>query len=186
MPEHVPEVAWDIVPLGHAEAAAALREAGAPARGFLGLDPVTQNDALLTRTLERAEARVLRAGETLVGAAPNPLQPRQSQVATTSADAAAVRALVDFLVAYRRTTSCLALVPHGAPAVSAFLGCGFTDRGVLRGHRYASGAYHDVRVLFGNGFGGGFGNGFGGGPDDDAGDGSGTGPGDGFPRTVDA
>ncbi|WP_062216645.1 hypothetical protein [Streptomyces sp. NBRC 109706] len=143
----------DIVPLGHAEAAAALRAAGPGARGFLDLDPVTQNDALLARTLERAEGQVLRVGETLVGAAPNRLQPRQSWVATTSDDEAAVRALVEFLVDYRRTTSCVALVPRGAPGGSAFLGAGFTDRGVLRGHRYASGAYHDVRVLFGRGFG---------------------------------
>ncbi|MDT0267362.1 hypothetical protein RM844_13810 [Streptomyces sp. DSM 44915] len=143
----------ELTALDDAGAAAALRAAGAAARGFLDLDPVTQNDALLARTLAGVEGRVFRAGDALVGAAPNPRQPRQALVACTSDEPAAVRALVGFLVTYRRTTSGLALVPDGAPAVAAFRGAGFTELGVLRDHGYGSGAYHDVRVLFGAGFG---------------------------------
>ncbi|UED82959.1 hypothetical protein [Streptomyces profundus] len=141
----------DLVQLNGPDAAEALRAAGEASRGFLGLDPVVQNDALLTRELARLDGRVFRVGDALVGAAPNPAQPRQALVACTHDDEAAVRSLVEFLVTYRRNTSFLALVPEGSPAVAGFLRAGLTDRGVLRDHRYASGSYHDVRVLFGTG-----------------------------------
>ena len=127
-------------------AATGLREAADAARGFLGVDPVTQNDLQLTSELDRLRAQVFRAGDTLVGTVPNDRQPRQAYVASTSADAAALRALLGFLATYHRCTSYVALVPNDSPALAAFVDCGFTERGVLRGHRYRAGAYRDVRV----------------------------------------
>ncbi|WP_183091609.1 hypothetical protein [Streptomyces radicis] len=139
----------DLIPLDPASAAAGLREAGEGARGFLGVDPVTENDALLTRRLAALDAQVFRAGDTLVGAAPNPHQPRQAYVASTSADEAALRALLGFLVTYRRATSYVALVERGAAATEALRRCGFAERGALRDHRHRSGAPVDVLVWFG-------------------------------------
>ncbi|RBM20482.1 hypothetical protein [Streptomyces sp. PT12] len=139
----------DLTPLDPASAAAGLREAGDGARGFLGVDPVTDNDALLARRLAAIDAQVFRAGDTLLGAAPNPHQPRQAYVASTSADEAALRALLGFLVTYRRTTSWVALAERGAPAVEALRRCGFEERGALRDHRFRAGAAVDVLVWFG-------------------------------------
>ncbi|GAA3226351.1 hypothetical protein GCM10020256_36720 [Streptomyces thermocoprophilus] len=76
--------------LSPAQAAAELSAAGEAARGFLGLDPVTQNAALLGRELAHRDAVVLRYGETLLGCAVNPEQPRQAEVAVTAADAPAM------------------------------------------------------------------------------------------------
>lgn len=129
-------------------AAVELTRVGGSARGFLGLDPVTQNEALLARELTRAGASVFRADDGLVGCAPNPESPRQSYVATTSADPGAVRAVLEHLVTYQRCASFVALVPAGSPAGAAFVECGFAPVGVLREHRFHSGAYHDVHVYF--------------------------------------
>jgi hypothetical protein len=125
-----------------------LRAAGAGARGFLGLDPVIQNDPLLTRELARTGAQLFSAGDAVVGAVPNQEQPRQAFVATTSADPGPVRALLHFLTTYQRCTSFLALSPAGSPAVAALAGCGFQQVGVLREHRYANYGYQDVLVHF--------------------------------------
>lgn len=135
--------------LDAANAVAKLRETGDAARGFLGLDPVTQNDPLLAKHLTRMSAQLGQAGETVVGWAQNADQPRQAMLATTSGDAGAVRAMVTFLAKYQRCTSYVALVPAGADAEKAFTGSGFREIGVLPGHRYAGGTYHDVRVYFG-------------------------------------
>jgi hypothetical protein len=138
----------DLELLDAADAAVGLREAGDAARGFLGMDPVTQNDLLLTSELTRLDALVFRRADTLVGAMPNERQPRQAYVAGTSADGEALRALLDFLATYRRCTSFVSLVPADSPVVPALAGCGFTERGTLRAHRYGSGAYRDVLVHF--------------------------------------
>jgi hypothetical protein len=135
----------DLHPLSPATAAAELRRTGV--REFLGLDPVTQNDALLAAELTRRDARVFRAGDALVASAPNAQQPRQAFVATTVDDPAPVRALLDFLRTYHRRTSFLALVAVDAAAVAAFTGAGFTLTGTLREHRYAGHAYHDLLML---------------------------------------
>jgi hypothetical protein len=138
----------DLELLDTAAATAGLRAAGVAARGFLGTDPITQNDALLADELTRLTAQVFRAGDTLVGCTPNLAQPRQAFVASTSDRAEPVRALLAFLGTYRRFTSYVAMVPATAEAHDAFTGCGFTRCGTLREHRYASGGYQDVLVYF--------------------------------------
>ncbi|MFE0651513.1 hypothetical protein ACFVZH_23275 [Streptomyces sp. NPDC059534] len=135
--------------LAPAAAAAALAAAADDtARGFLGLDPVTQNEALLARELSRADAAVFRYGDTVLGCRVNPDQPRQSEVASTTADPVALGALLDFLHTYQRCESFVALVPD-ALDVSGYTALGFAPVGLLREHRYAAGRYHDVRVLHG-------------------------------------
>ncbi|KDN21942.1 hypothetical protein [Amycolatopsis rifamycinica] len=135
----------DLRPLSPAEAVRGLRRAGDAARGFLGTDPVTQNDALLVRELTRREAKVYAAGGALVGCVPNRAQPRQVYVSSTSAGPEPVRALLGHLTTYQRRTSFVALV--GADGAAAFLGAGFARGGVLPGHHYAGHAFHDVLVL---------------------------------------
>ncbi|HVK23843.1 MAG TPA: hypothetical protein VM677_21015 [Actinokineospora sp.] len=144
-----PAESTTIQPLDPTDAATALHAAGKAARGFLGLDPVTQNEPLLAAELVRLNAMVFRYGDTVVGYVPNTGQPRQGEVATTSAKTEPVRALLAFLDAYRRCTSFVAMVPAGAQAGTAFTGCGFSQVGTLRGHRFQSGGYHDVLVYAG-------------------------------------
>jgi hypothetical protein len=131
-----------------AAAATALQASGPAARGFLGLDPVVHNDALLARELGLLGAQVFEGGSSLLGFAPNPAQPRQAQVASTSADPAALRAFLTFLGSYRRCTSYVAHLPDGAASAAAFEGCGFRRVGTLRAHRFAAGAYRDVHVYY--------------------------------------
>lgn len=137
----------DIQQLDARAAAAGLRAAKDGARGFLGVDPVTQNDALLAIELTGQDAQVYRVGETLVGFAPNHEQPRQAFVASTSPAAEPVRALLAHLATYQRCTSYVAMVPAGGPSLAAFTGCGFEQVGALRDHRFQSGAYQDVVVM---------------------------------------
>lgn len=135
--------------LAVAEAADELGTVPAAARGFLDLDPVTQNAAVLAAELTRRQAQVYRAPDgTLLGYAPNPDQPGQAYVASTSARPEPVAALLEHLHAYRRTTSYVALVPAGAAPAEAFTGCGFRCVGTLREHRYQSGRHVDVLVYF--------------------------------------
>lgn len=136
----------DLTLLGTADAVARLSAAPGATRGFLGLDPVTQNGALLARELTRTGAQVLRAGDALLGYAPNSAQPRQGWIATTSADPAPLAALLEFLRTYRRCTSYVAEVHEGSAAVPALEACGFTGVGRLPGHVFHSGEYHDVLV----------------------------------------
>ncbi|WP_206794120.1 hypothetical protein [Amycolatopsis sp. MtRt-6] len=135
----------ELRPLSPAEAAQGLRRAGDAARGFLGTDPVTQNDALLVRELTRRGAQVYAAGGAVVGCVPNRAQPRQAYVSSTSAGPEPVRALLGHLTTYQRRTSFVALVPEDGAA--AFLGAGFARTGVLPGHHYAGHEFHDVLVL---------------------------------------
>ena len=136
----------DIRRLDPASAAADLRAAAADGRGFLGLDPVTQNDSLLAAELTRMEAQVFRAGDMLLGAVANPDQPRQAFVAATSADPAPLRVFLSFLGTRQRCTSFVAMVPDGAASAAAFEHCGFQRVGALRDHRYQSGGHQDVVV----------------------------------------
>ncbi|WNI18961.1 hypothetical protein [Actinacidiphila sp. ITFR-21] len=133
-----------LAPLAPAEAAARLRTGGT--RGFLDLDPVTQNDALIVRLLAEQDATVFAHGDALVGARPNPGNPRQAVVATTSADPEPLAALAEFLRVYRRHTSLVAVTGADEPARTALAASGFTEVGVLRGHWYRSGAYHDAHL----------------------------------------
>ncbi|GAA3437669.1 hypothetical protein [Kutzneria kofuensis] len=130
-------------------AVAELRASADSARGFLGLDPVTQNDALLTAELEALEAQLFSAGETLVGFAPNADQPRQAYVASTSADPEPLRALLEFLTTYQRCTTFVAMVPDGAVAAAGFTACGFEQVGVLPRHRWQNYDWQDVLVYVG-------------------------------------
>lgn len=135
--------------LGAAEAADELGAVPAAARGFLDLDPVTQNGALLAAELTRRDAQVYRAGDgTLLGYAPNPDQPGQAYLASTSPHPEPLATLLEHLRDYRRPTSYLALLPADAPALAAFAECGFTPVGTLREHRYQSGRWLDVHVYF--------------------------------------
>ena len=134
-------------------AAAALREAGAGARGFLGLDPIVQDDALLARELELLDARVYLRGSAVLGFALNAAQPRQAYVASSSTDPEPLRAFLAFLGSSRRCTSYVAHLPHGAESTAAFEDCGFRHLGTLRAHRFESGAYRNVRVYYADGAG---------------------------------
>lgn len=129
-------------------AIAGLRAAGSNARGFLGLDPVTQNDALLSLELARSGAVVLRHGDTLLGYLPNRDQPRQAVIATTSGEPGPIGAMVEFLHTYQRCTSFVATVPVDSTGVAAFDGSGFTRTGTLREHQYRGGRYRDLVVFF--------------------------------------
>jgi hypothetical protein len=130
-------------------AVAALRSATDSARGFLGLDPVTQNDSLLAAELTSLEAQLFGADGSLVGFAPNTDQPRQAYVASTSADPEPLRALLDFLVTYLRCTTFVAMVPDGTAAVAGFERCGFERAGVLPRHRWQDYDWQDVLVYVG-------------------------------------
>ncbi|MFF9625765.1 hypothetical protein [Streptomyces griseosporeus] len=129
-----------------AAAAAGLSAAGEAARGFLGLDPVTQNEALLGQELARREAVVFRYGGTVLGCVVNSAQPRQAEVAATTADPAALGALLEFLRTYQRCSSFVTMVPAGRDT-SGYEAHGFRRVGTLREHRFAGGRYHDVHVL---------------------------------------
>jgi hypothetical protein len=130
-------------------AVAQLRAAADGARGFLGLDPVTQNDSLLAAELTSLEAQLFSAGGPLVGFAPNTDQPRQAYVASTSSDPEPLRALLDFLVTYQRCTTFVAMVPDGTAAVAGFESCGFEQTGVLPRHRWQNYDWQDVLVYVG-------------------------------------
>lgn len=115
---------------------------GTGARGFLGLDPVTQNEPLLAALLTDRGARLFRCGDAVLGYAPNPDNPRQAEIATSSTDPEVLGALTGFLRRYRRFTS---FVCFGGPA-EALTANGFRHTGRLRGHVFRAGAYHDVDV----------------------------------------
>ena len=129
--------------LGGLAAAAALRASGA--RWFLGLDPVTQNDELLARTLSVAGVTVFRSGDAVVGYTLNPDNPGQAAVDTTGTDPAPLAACLDFLHEYQRCDTFVALVAVDRDPAALR---GFTPVGRLRGHEYRGGTYHDVDVYF--------------------------------------
>jgi hypothetical protein len=137
----------DIQRLEPEAAVAELRAAADSARGFLGLDPVTQNDALLAAEMKALKAQLFSAGETVVGFAPNTDQPRQAYVASTSADPEPLRALLEFLTTYQRCTTFVAMVPDGVQ--NCFADCGFEQVGVLPRHRWQNYDWQDVLVYVG-------------------------------------
>lgn len=138
----------DLERLDPPAAAAALRGAADGARGFLGVDPVTQNDVLVALELTRLGAQVFRRGQALLGFVPNSRQPRQATVATTSADPELMAEFLTFLGSYQRCTSYVGMTAAGGAAESAFTGCGFDRAGTLRGDRYQAGQYQDIHVYF--------------------------------------
>jgi len=116
------------------------------ARGFFDLDPVTQNDALLAKEIDRTGVQLYSCGETLLGCRPNPDHPRQAQVASTSSAPEPLRALLGSLGTYQRCTSFFALVPQDSPVAAAFESCGFGRVGTLPEHLFHSGRYRDVVI----------------------------------------
>lgn len=134
--------------LARAEGVARLRALGDGGRGFLGLDPRTQNDALLTRILTEREAVLFGYGETLLGAYQNKENPRQAVVAVSGDDPDGLAALARLLRVYRRYTSMVVLTAPGDPALPALRACRFREVGTLSGHHYRSGAYHDAVVHY--------------------------------------
>jgi hypothetical protein len=130
-------------------AVAELRASGDSARGFLGLDPVTQNDSLLASELTGLAAQLFSAGEALVGFAPNMDQPRQAYVASTSADPEPLRVMLEFLTTYQRCTTFVAMVPADAEGGNGFAACGFERVGVLPQHRWQNYDWQDVLVYVG-------------------------------------
>lgn len=147
--EAIGELRLDL--LDHRGAAAALTRAGQAARGFLDLDPVTQNEALLAALLEQLGAQVFACDDAVLGWAPNPDQARQALVSTTSAAPAPVRALLRFLATYRRCTSFVAATTAGAPGREALRGLGFELVGVLPRHRFQAGRHLDVEIYHATG-----------------------------------
>lgn len=121
------------------------RLAALTARGFLGLDPVTQNDALLRKLLSARDARLFGSGDAVLAYAPNPDNPRQAEIATTSTDPEVIAAFTEFLRRHGRYTS---FVCYGGPA-DALRASGFRPAGRLREHVFGGGRYHDVPVHVG-------------------------------------
>jgi hypothetical protein len=134
--------------LATAEGVARLRALGDGGRGFLGLDPRTQNDALVARVLTEREAVLFVHGETLLGAYQSKDNPRQAVVAVSGADPAGLAALARLLRVYRRYTSMVAVTGPGDPALPALRACRFREVGTLAGHDYRSGAYRDAVVHY--------------------------------------
>ncbi|TDV54812.1 hypothetical protein [Actinophytocola oryzae] len=116
------------------------RLAATGVRGFLGVDPVTQNDALLAKVLSAREAHLFGWGDAVLGYAPNLDNPRQAEVATTSPDPSILAAFTEFLRCHRRYTS---FVCVGGPPEALR---GFRHAGRLRAHHFGGGRYHDVDV----------------------------------------
>jgi hypothetical protein len=138
----------DIEPIGLPEAATRLSAADGRSRGFLGLDPHTQNDALLVRRLTALNAQVFTCGSTTLGYLPNGDNPRQATVASTSDDPLALAAFTSFLHRYRRYTSFVATAEPDAEPARALRGCGFEEVGRMPGHVFRSGRYRDVAIYF--------------------------------------
>lgn len=109
-------------------------------RGFLGVDPVTQNDALLRTVLTAREARLFGWGDAVLAYAPNPDNPRQAEIATTSQDPTVLTAFLEFLRRHGRYTS---FVCFGGPPEALR---DFRHAGRLREHVFRAGRYHDVDV----------------------------------------
>jgi acyl transferase domain-containing protein len=130
------------------EVAARLRTSPGGGRGFLGTDPVIQNDALLARALRDTSARLLGWRDTVLGTRPNPRNPRQEEVAATSNDADALAALLDFLRAHRHCGSALAVCGPDAAMLPALNQLGFRRTGLLRGHYFRAGRYLDATVHY--------------------------------------
>ncbi|HEY8980274.1 MAG TPA: hypothetical protein VIU15_11895 [Streptomyces sp.] len=133
--------------LSASAAAARLRALGAGGRGFLGRDPVTENDSLLARELGRDDTVVLAVGDTLLGARISRLNPRRAEISASAADPKALRALAEFLATYRRCFALTAVVAEGDPSWPALEELGFTRTAVLRDHWYRTGRYVDGHVL---------------------------------------
>lgn len=129
-------------PVSATAAATALRAAGA--RGFLGADPVTQNDALVARTLTGAQLFTdTQDAAGVAGFRPNPDNPRQADIATTATDPATVVAFTRFLHERHRATSFTATA---GPGDAVLLGSGFTEVARLREHVFRGGRFADVAI----------------------------------------
>jgi hypothetical protein len=138
----------ELVALSTSEAAVRLRAAGEAARGFLGVDPVTQNDPLLVRELDAQQAQLFACGQSVAGYLSGADNPRQATVAAAGDDPQALAALTEFLHRYRRYTSFVATAEPDSAAARALLGCGFTEVGRLTGHLFRAGRYRDAGLYY--------------------------------------
>jgi hypothetical protein len=130
------------------QAAARLRALQAGGRGFLGTDPVTQNDALVARLLREPPALLMSWGQSLLGARPNLQNPRQAEIASTSGNAEALGSLLGLIGTNLRCESAWAICGPGEPALAALGKLGFRRVGLLRNHYYRSAAYLDATIHY--------------------------------------
>lgn len=117
--------------------------------GFLGLDPLTQNDQWLLNRLTSMRATLYDTERgTVVGCAPNPANPRQARVAVAADDSAALTALLALVRATAGYTSFTAVACASDAGLPALLDCGFREVGTLRGHVFRAGVYLDAGVYY--------------------------------------
>lgn len=139
----------ELVPLELSDAIRRLRRLPDSGLGFLGLDPLTQNDQWLMGRLTSMRAAVYVAGrDTIVASAPNFANPRQSQVAVAADDSTALRVLLSFLRSTAYCTSFTATLCASDTGLPALLDCGFREVGTLRNHVFRAGIYRDVGVYY--------------------------------------
>jgi hypothetical protein len=151
-----------------------LRRARNWGRGFLGVDPVTQNAALMARLLDEASAETYQVAAhgsavAVAGCVRNPVNRRQALVAIAElpaggptdgdprGEAAAappaelakvIRRFLRYLSTNRDITSFVAYAVAGDGALPGLIDSGFREVGQLREHVYRSGAFHDEHVFF--------------------------------------
>ncbi len=131
------------------ELADAVRRLPGSGLGFLGLDPLTQNDQWLLDRLTGMRATLYGTERgTLVGCAPNPANPRQARVAVAADDSAALTALLDLLRSTAAHTSFTAVACASDAGLPALLDCSFREVGTLRGHVLRAGVYLDAGVYY--------------------------------------
>ncbi|MFT2015468.1 hypothetical protein ACMA1D_06395 [Streptomyces sp. 796.1] len=139
----------DLTPVDLADGIHRLRRLPDSGNGFLGLEPTTQHDQWMLHRLTQMDAALCVAESgTLLGSAPNPANPRQSQVAVAADDSAALHALLSHLRATADTTSFTATSCSTDTSLPALLDCGFQEVGTLRGHVFRAGVYRDVYLYY--------------------------------------
>lgn len=147
MTEETTAVPEPLTMLTAQQAADRLSDGTAP-RDFLGLDPVVQNPALLTRSLTELGAVVFGNADGLLGAVVNPANPRQLMVSTTGGTPRLLAAGLELLRANWRCTSVLVMAVDGDPGTGALAPLGFRVTGRMRQHVHRGGAYLDVLVHY--------------------------------------
>lgn len=155
-----------------------LRRAAGWGRGFLGVDPVTQNSTLMVRLLTEAEAETYQVAAhgsavAVAGCVRNPANRHQALVAIAELPSAGpdgapadadprrpaasaspaelakvIRRFLTYLSTHRDITSFVAHAVVGDGALPGLIDSGFCEVGRLREHVYRSGGFHDEHVFF--------------------------------------